>query len=185
MIKNMPKTTIVALFCLIGIIIIVGFLIWQFWPNSVAPSLTDETADWKTYTNQEYGFEIKYPLDWQIVSGTSSAYVEFSKDDKEQPEFILPGDKKVPANYEIRVDIDNISNVKDYSDAKKVVIAGKNGLQWEEGAAPSSGPATLTEIGNNNKFYIISYSASANEDTHKKFIDIYDKMLSTFKFINQ
>ncbi len=27
-------------------------------------SATDSTADWKTYTNEDYGFEIEYPVDW-------------------------------------------------------------------------------------------------------------------------
>jgi len=28
--------------------------------------LPDETANWKTYRNEEYGFEFKYPSDWPI-----------------------------------------------------------------------------------------------------------------------
>ena len=28
--------------------------------------VADETADWQTYTNEEYGFEIKYPSFWSI-----------------------------------------------------------------------------------------------------------------------
>lgn len=27
-------------------------------------TVEDETADWKTYRNEEYGFEFKYPVDW-------------------------------------------------------------------------------------------------------------------------
>lgn len=30
---------------------------------------TDQTAGWKTYTNDEYGFEIKYPTDYKIAAG--------------------------------------------------------------------------------------------------------------------
>lgn len=26
----------------------------------------DETADWESYTNKEYGYEVKYPNDWKI-----------------------------------------------------------------------------------------------------------------------
>jgi len=34
----------------------------------------DETADWKTYRNEEYGYEIKYPEDWQLVQPGLKAF---------------------------------------------------------------------------------------------------------------
>ena len=34
--------------------------------TNVSPA-SNETANWKTYQNEEYGFEIKYPNDWEIV----------------------------------------------------------------------------------------------------------------------
>lgn len=30
-----------------------------------AAKITDETLNWKTYTNEKYGFEFKYPEFWQ------------------------------------------------------------------------------------------------------------------------
>lgn len=30
------------------------------------PEITDPTVSWQTYTNEEYGFEIKYPKDWKV-----------------------------------------------------------------------------------------------------------------------
>lgn len=34
--------------------------------------ITDETANWKTYTSSKYGFEISYPGDWKFDSNTSN-----------------------------------------------------------------------------------------------------------------
>ena len=43
----------------------------------------DETANWKTYTNDDYGFEFKYPQAWELNSDVSSSaihlYVDFAK----------------------------------------------------------------------------------------------------------
>ena len=33
----------------------------------------DETADWKTYTNEQYGFEFKYPSDWQFENSLNKS----------------------------------------------------------------------------------------------------------------
>ena len=30
--------------------------------------LPDKTADWKTYRNEKYGFELRYPDDWEVLS---------------------------------------------------------------------------------------------------------------------
>ncbi len=32
----------------------------------------DQTADWKTYTNTQYGYQIKYPIDWSINTSNNN-----------------------------------------------------------------------------------------------------------------
>jgi len=69
----------------IGIIIIVlvalmagGIIFWQYFglekKEIKAPEekIIDETADWQTYRNEEYGFEIKYPKDWKVANNVLS-----------------------------------------------------------------------------------------------------------------
>jgi len=41
----------------------------------VSPEQENETADWKTYTNEEYGFEIKHPKEYTIVENKNSNIV--------------------------------------------------------------------------------------------------------------
>ena len=55
-----------------------GILGYRYWciqeyevriPEIKPPGIVfeNETADWKTYRNEEYGFEIKYPKEWLII----------------------------------------------------------------------------------------------------------------------
>lgn len=57
---------------ILAVIVGGGVLVWtkkQEVPSTGLPEteekeVEDETADWKTYRNEWYGFEIKYPEDW-------------------------------------------------------------------------------------------------------------------------
>ncbi len=45
-------------------------------PQTPTPIPKDETADWKTYKNEEYGFEVKYPKDWEVVEDSSILFFD-------------------------------------------------------------------------------------------------------------
>jgi len=45
----------------------------------------DETADWKTYRNGEYGYEIKYPEDWTFKEAKSIKTVTFGEEREVKP----------------------------------------------------------------------------------------------------
>lgn len=54
----------------------------EFEECSFTPDVVDETVKWQTYKNEEYGFEVKYPVDWKIndqsftYSGARNSSVE-------------------------------------------------------------------------------------------------------------
>jgi len=65
----------IVIVLIIVVLLVGGIFAWQqhFWvpkeevkvPEEV---IEDETADWKTYRNEEYGFEVKYPQDFRVTN---------------------------------------------------------------------------------------------------------------------
>jgi len=68
----------VEMFNLLILLLMVTILI--FYSRSAA----QDTSDWKTYTNEEYGYEVKYPPDLTIKypAGGDLVVVHFKRDSK-------------------------------------------------------------------------------------------------------
>ncbi len=73
---------IVIAVLIIGIAI--GYFINKFYvieqpaapATTSTPPPTDETANWKTYRNEEYRFEMKYPKDWKVREVSSTNFLQ-------------------------------------------------------------------------------------------------------------
>jgi len=71
-IQEPKKKFLIPLIIIIGVLIIGGgiFAYFQFFKEGVkteGEEQKNETADWKTYKNEQYGFEFKYPSDWMVT----------------------------------------------------------------------------------------------------------------------
>lgn len=62
----------IIIIVVVGILAIGGVLAYQYWwpPEEVeraeVKTPADETTDWETYRNEEYGYEVRYPSDWKF-----------------------------------------------------------------------------------------------------------------------
>ena len=64
--------------------------------DSTSSLQADQFADWKTYTNSQYGFVFKYPNDWTINTSEKSVSLN-------SPERIKLMDVEVPDNFDFSV----------------------------------------------------------------------------------
>lgn len=134
---------------------------------SASPTPTSpETADWKIYRNEEYGFEIKYPNGWEFLvdDPQGQKYPSF-RDKKYDGSFEWPGliiDWPPIYDLEIPATESNIFKLEDAED-EIIIISFTNSFTKE----PKKIVATC-------KLYVDS-----------NVINICNQMLSTFRFINE
>lgn len=148
------------------------------------PTTPDPTADWKTYKNEKYGFEMKYPSDFKISDTYDFLHTG-------NPTFLLKDKKSELFSWSINVESSATMKCSSYVKpgqnrvitditvgeikVKKIQI-----FSYPADGGPYTSTIICLEKGDS------TYLLSCNHSGEPKDYDytLFNKMLSTFKFIN-
>ena len=166
---------------------------------SPEPPVPSDTANWKTYTNKVYGFNLKYPNEWvykEVLPNTSdNSYSWPPMSISFAPESIPPG------IVWMTIDTSHLQ-LNEYIDSQLCHSPGdcassRNATNIQVGGYPAKkvldmpGPLSTENIlvKKDDTIYriTISYQDKSYEElysqNHKR--EIFDQILSTFKFIDK
>ena len=192
LLSSMPKLilAVVLIVCIGAVMGLMGYALTKKQTRVEAPEvktpdeiIEDEIADWQTYRNEEFGFEIKYPEEWNYNGGPL-------------PYMFYFGESGGIYDHQVGIKVEEDSSLeKFYKDVhqncKKTFVDSKEGLKcegrnWVETERGVEANYFVNyiyvEIESNGKFYLFSVFAS------DKFLDRiknFNQMLSSFKFIEK
>lgn len=150
--------------------------------------INDETTNWQTYRNEEYGFEMKYPLSWQVKQIDSD--FKFSNKDKVyniEMSSVIPITISVKDNsYNDSIDKYLVNDqIKKILKDETVLIGGKKAYIIQGITPPVCHDFRV--IFASDKVFNISSNAciikAVNQDDFNEIDEIFNQILFTFKFI--
>ena len=201
------------LILLLAVILIgAGLWGWQYWMSKtktvtpitiVTPTVsstptTVSTADWKTYTNKDFGFSFKYPNDWNLTenkpSTINNTIVSVTKTVKKDGHMgMIPGEVGITfytstkSATELRAnDTNNQADSLIKNVSKSEIKLGSTNIlvsSWDNMTTDDGGP-----------FHVKSYYSVTNPTLFTNIVfpikgsdglsEISDQILSTFQFID-
>jgi len=152
--------------------------------SSPAPTITDETANWKTYTDNERGFLLKYPPDWDNAFDYCSTPVNANSN-----ELSANCIKTVIFTSDIPSENADLGRDLVLTSTTNIKISGYNAKREIFSLPDDNTPDTYQVwIYKNNKPFILWLSYIGVNTSKKQadaFVNILNKILSTFKFLDK
>jgi hypothetical protein len=150
------------------------------------PKIEEGITNWKTYRNEEYEFEIKYPMDWEIEKAlmTPKPIVAFSPLGK-GCFFIYIED--IPRERELKDYLRELDERREFNfgNQKEIEFLGLPAIQREEYVKYSETFLT-TYVKKENlifKFYFCSSLSPAQFGVTEEDRKLNNQILSTFRFL--
>jgi len=160
--------------------------------------IVDETADWKTYRDTEYRFEVKYPKTWEVEKSKIATEKETKETVKKALSFSKIGQSRYPLGEYGAIDpIDilvTVGGIKAYrkifpekESAQNIKINNYSAIREEEDFGEIK--YIIVNPKDNNILvtftnYIPLIEDQMGSSEKKEANDTLNKMLSTFKFLD-
>lgn len=158
--------------------------------TSVTPFVSptpDPTASWQTYTNVQYGFQMKYPNDWAVKDNllqkpaSVNSNLEISNSSlQENPRFTLFIN---PAGFGLPIP-DKVYELSPIGNGKLEILNKQEIAPTKEGMSNVDGHMIINSksfnIGSNSYIFIFNFVQKG-----KDYEPIFNQILSTFKFTDK
>lgn len=148
-------------------------------PIKPGPLKTDETANWKTYVNENLKFSVKYPNSWSEkapVANNDTTLVYLNSDES-------IGQGSEPIKYYVWITAENLPNVQMSRE-----LIGEH-IVYKTDQLPSRSGALNAFITRDDKKYVsislTPYDLKQPFPSQDKYVNIFNQILDTFKFTDQ
>lgn len=178
------SSTMKWLLIILVIVIVLGGGYWVYakYGKTLSNTATNtspsafSTANWKTYTNDTYGYKFSYPPEWIFLSQSDPTKILLATPESEQSISILINNLTVD-QYIAEIKRDGLNNKVSRS---KVTFAGEPSTKLKTEMTTSSTKKQAYFLEVNGKNYLIDCTIFPNNKSLT--FDLENQIVSTFQF---